>query len=64
MNNLLEWLDSYGAEYDVARQILTIRKPMNVGDFVELKKVLKEKSKVKDIIVEDSKYERRRIKEV
>lgn len=51
MNNLLEWLDSYGAEYDVARQILTIRKPMNVGDFVELKKVLKEKSKVKDIIV-------------
>ena len=51
MNNLLEWLDSYGAEYDVANKILTIRKPMQVGDFVELKKVLKEKSKVEDIIV-------------
>lgn len=64
MNNLLEWLDSYGAEYDVANKILTIRKPMQVGDFVELKKVLKEKSKVEDIIVEDSRYERKKIKEI
>lgn len=64
MNNLLEWLDSYGAEYDVARQILTIRKPMNVGDFVELKRILQERNKINDIIVEDNRYERRKIKEI
>ena len=64
MNKIIEWLDSYGAEYDVANKILTIRKPMQVGDFVELKKVLKEKSKVEDIIVEDSRYERKKIKEI
>ena len=52
MNRLLEWLDSYGAEYDVKNKILYIRKPMQVGDFVELKKILKEKSKLNDIVIE------------
>ena len=64
MNNLLEWLDSYGAEYDVSSKTLIIRKPMQVGDFVELKKILKEKSKVENIIMEDNKYERKKIKEI
>ena len=61
MNNLLEWLNDYDAEYDVANKILIIKKPMQVGDFVELKKILKEKAKVKDIIVEDNKYDKAKI---
>lgn len=64
MREVIEWLSSYGAEYDVASRILTIRKPMNVGDFVELKKILKALNKVDDIRIEDSKYERRKVKEV
>lgn len=52
MKELLEWLSSYGAEYDVKTKILYIRKPMQVGDFIELKKILKEKSMLNDIIIE------------
>lgn len=52
MERLLEWLSSYGAEYDVKNKVLYIRKPMYVGDFVELKKILKEKSMLKDIVIE------------
>ena len=64
MNSLLEWLDSYGAEYDVSTKTLTIKKPMYVGDFVELKKILKDLGKINDIRIEDNKYERKKIKEV
>lgn len=51
MRLIIEWLDSYGAEYDVPNKILKIRKPMQVGDFVKLKKILF-KLGVKEIIIE------------
>lgn len=52
MKRLLEWLTEYGAEYDASSQVLKIRKPMQVGDFVELKKVLLPyRHRVKDIRV-------------
>ena len=52
MREIIEWLDSYGAEYDVVSKILYIRKPMKVIDFIELKRILKEMNKINDIIVE------------
>ena len=52
MEQLVEWLSSYGAEYDANKKVLYIRKSMQVGDFVELKKILKEMGKLEDIIVE------------
>lgn len=52
MRGIIEWLDSYGAEYDVKNKILYIRKPMYVGDFIELKRILKEMDKINDVIVE------------
>ena len=52
MDKTLEWLSSYGSEYDVKNQILYIRKPMPVKEFVTLKKLLvKYGNKVKDIKV-------------
>lgn len=51
MKPIIEWLSTYGAEYDVVTKKLYIRKPMQVGDFVELKKILL-KLGVKDIILE------------
>lgn len=52
MNRLLEWLSTYGAEYDVKTKVLYIRKPMQVGDFIELKNILKKLNKINDIIIE------------
>jgi len=50
---IIEWLENYNAEYDVASQILYIRKPMLVSDFIVLKKILeKYRYKLKDIIIE------------
>jgi len=51
MKPIIEWLSRYGAEYDVPNKKLYIRKPMQVGDFVELKKIVK-KLGVEEIIVE------------
>ena len=54
MKLIIEWLSNYGAEYDASKKILYIRKPMHVGDFVELKKVIKENCNVNlnDFIIE------------
>lgn len=52
MRLIVEWLSHYGAEYDVKNKVLYIRKPMHVGDFVELKKILKGKSMLNDIVIE------------
>lgn len=52
MRLIVEWLSQYGAEYDVVQKKLYIRKPMQVGDFVELKKIVK-KLGVVDIILEE-----------
>ena len=52
MREIIEWLDGYGAEYDVKEKVLYIRKPMKVIDFIELKRILKEMGKLEDIIVE------------
>lgn len=52
MKPIIEWLSFYGAEYDVRTKILYIRKPMQVGDFVELKKILKKMNKINDIVLE------------
>lgn len=52
MDKILEWLSNYGSEYDVKNQILYIRKPMSVINFVALKKILNKYTKVKDIIIE------------
>lgn len=51
MKPIILWLSNYGGEYDVVNKKLYIRKPMNVGDFVELKKIVKELGVV-DIILE------------
>ena len=51
MRYLLEWLKKYGAEYDIPHNKVYIKKPMHVGDFVELKRILLEMG-IKDIIVE------------
>ena len=40
MKVIVEWLSQYGAEYDVARKKVYIKKPMQVGDFYELRKIL------------------------
>ena len=47
MSSLLEWLSSYGAEYNASTKVLLIRRPIYVGDFVFLKKILNEKCKGK-----------------
>lgn len=52
MERIIKWLSSYGAEYDVRTKILYIRKPMQVGDFVELKRILKKMNKINDIVLE------------
>lgn len=52
MERLLEWLKPYGAEYSPRFKVLYIRKPMRVGDFVELKRILKEKNLINDIVIE------------
>lgn len=52
MKPIIEWLISYGAEYDVVHKKVYIRKPMQVGDFYELRKILL-KLGVKDIIIEN-----------
>lgn len=51
MKPIIEWLNKYGAEYDIPNKKLYIRKPMQMGDFVELKKIVK-KLGVEEIIVE------------
>lgn len=51
MKPIILWLSNYGGEYDVVHKKLYIRKPMQVGDFVELKKIVK-KLGVVDIILE------------
>lgn len=51
MKPIILWLSNYGGEYDVVNKKLYIRKPMQVGDFVELKKIVKELGVV-DIILE------------
>ena len=51
MKPIIQWLINYGGEYDVVNKKLYIRKPMQVGDFVELKKIVKELGVV-DIILE------------
>lgn len=51
MKPIIEWLNKYGSEYDIPNKKLYIRKPMQVGDFVELKKIVK-KLGVEEIIVE------------
>ena len=52
MRLIVEWLSHYGAEYDVVHKKVYIRKPMQVGDFHELRKILL-KLGVKDIIIEN-----------
>jgi hypothetical protein len=53
MEYLLEWLKKkYNAEYDIPHNKVYIKKPMQVGDFIELKKILI-KWGVKDIILEE-----------
>ena len=52
MRLIVEWLSQYGAEYDVVHKKVYIRKPMRVGDFYELRKILL-KLGVKDIIIEN-----------
>lgn len=52
MKLIVEWLSQYGAEYDVARKKVYIKKPMQVGDFYELRKILLRLG-VKDIIIEN-----------
>lgn len=53
MKYLLEWLKTkYNFEYDARYKKVYLKKPMQVGDFVELKKIL-EKWEVKDIILEE-----------
>ena len=51
MKPIILWLSNYGGEYDVVSKKLYIKKPMQVGDFVELKKIVKELGVV-DIILE------------
>lgn len=52
MKYLLEWLrKNYNAEYDIPHNKVYIKKAMQVGDFIELKKILT-KWGVKDIIIE------------
>lgn len=51
MKPIIQWLSNYGGEYDVVNKKLYIKKPMQVGDFVELKKIVKELGVV-DIILE------------
>ena len=51
MKPIILWLSNYGSEYDVVNKKLYIRKPMQVGDFVELKKIVNELGVV-DIILE------------
>lgn len=53
MKYLLEWLrKNYNAEYDIPHNKVYIRKAMQVGDFIELKKILT-KWGVEDIILEE-----------
>lgn len=53
MSAIIEWLESYNTEYDVANKILRIRKPIAVKDFVALKKILEPyKHRIDEIIVE------------
>ena len=53
MDDVIRWLNTFNAEYNVESKILHIRKPMKVTEFVYLKKVLDlYKDKIEDIIIE------------
>ena len=50
---LIEWLSTYNAEYNIHTQVLHIKKPMRVKDFIFLKIYLKAyRYKLKDITIE------------